>query len=186
MATKWDDTMNLHLFESIYLVATPTISKELQTAIVDRMAAQGYDINWNSIRYSTFVLCIIICASGSRTSNLPFFVTIPLMAALPRRTLPLSSAYLKATLQVQLCNSQLLNPLRDYFCLRPNFVTMPGRGYRVLQKWDSAVHEDILIAFKDALQPTPDDWNKIMQELSHMGHSFTESALKYALTVSFA
>ncbi|KAI1734941.1 hypothetical protein F4680DRAFT_453515 [Xylaria scruposa] len=49
---------------------------------------------------------------------------------------------------------------------------------RTLMKWDSKVHEDILVAINDVAQLGREDWNHVIQALHGMGYSFTESALK--------
>ncbi|KAI0555732.1 hypothetical protein F4679DRAFT_577858 [Xylaria curta] len=49
---------------------------------------------------------------------------------------------------------------------------------RTLMKWDSKVHEDILVAINDVVQLGREDWDHIIQALHGMGYSFTESALK--------
>lgn len=47
------------------------------------------------------------------------------------------------------------------------------------QKWDAAVHEDILIAMLDALgSPGNADWAAIMDSLRAKGYTFTIGALR--------
>ncbi|KAI1438574.1 hypothetical protein GGR50DRAFT_691110 [Xylaria sp. CBS 124048] len=52
---------------------------------------------------------------------------------------------------------------------------------RNLTTWGGKVHEDILVAISSAAQLSRGDWDKIMQYLHSMGHTFTESALKQHL-----
>ncbi|KAI1196518.1 hypothetical protein F5X97DRAFT_344444 [Nemania serpens] len=49
---------------------------------------------------------------------------------------------------------------------------------RNVMKWDSKVHEDILVAISDVLQLSRTDWEHIMRALHDMGYIFTEGALK--------
>lgn len=50
-------------------------------------------------------------------------------------------------------------------------------------KWDSNVHEDILVAISDVLQLSRADWEHIMSALHNMGYAFTEGALKYVIYI---
>ncbi|KAK0705121.1 hypothetical protein B0H67DRAFT_450896, partial [Lasiosphaeris hirsuta] len=52
-------------------------------------------------------------------------------------------------------------------------IAMP----RILQKWDSEVHEDILLALVKHWAPRPDDWRAVMATLQAQGYTFSESAL---------
>ncbi|KAI1118087.1 hypothetical protein F5Y14DRAFT_447498 [Nemania sp. NC0429] len=52
-----------------------------------------------------------------------------------------------------------------------------------LMKWDSKVHEDILVAISDVLQLSRTDWEHIMSALQKMGYTFTEGALKYVIHI---
>jgi hypothetical protein len=45
-------------------------------------------------------------------------------------------------------------------------------------KWDSTVHEDILVAINDTINLTRKDWDAVMKTLQDRGYTFTESALK--------
>lgn len=54
---------------------------------------------------------------------------------------------------------------------------------RSVMKWDSNVHEDILVAINDVLQLSRTDWEHIMSALHGMGYTFTEGALKYVIYV---
>lgn len=46
-------------------------------------------------------------------------------------------------------------------------------------KWSPQVHEDILIAMFYNLSLSSEQWTKVMADLSEMGYTFTESALRY-------
>jgi hypothetical protein len=50
---------------------------------------------------------------------------------------------------------------------------------RQLMKWSPQVHEDILVATFCNLSLSSEQWAKIMADLSEMGYTFSESALRY-------
>ncbi|KAI8634091.1 hypothetical protein F5Y19DRAFT_487612 [Xylariaceae sp. FL1651] len=50
LGKKWDDTMNAHLFMSIYGILNLSFTDENKADIVNAMNALGYDVNWNGIR----------------------------------------------------------------------------------------------------------------------------------------
>jgi hypothetical protein len=46
--------------------------------------------------------------------------------------------------------------------------------------WTEEVHEDIIIAMFEAIQPNPTQFADVIKNLQAKGHSFTLCALKYA------
>ncbi|KAH8678000.1 hypothetical protein BX600DRAFT_545677 [Xylariales sp. PMI_506] len=48
-------------------------------------------------------------------------------------------------------------------------------------RWDAGVHEDILVAMVDSINPTQDQYERIIAQLSQMGYTFSSSALKQHL-----
>ncbi|GJN74363.1 hypothetical protein PLICBS_008454 [Purpureocillium lilacinum] len=51
-------------------------------------------------------------------------------------------------------------------------------GGRQIQKWDPAVHEDILIAIFQHVNLSTVDWSSIMGDMRSKGYTFTEGALR--------
>lgn len=56
---------------------------------------------------------------------------------------------------------------------------------RQVMIWDANVHEDILISLFQHIKPSSDDWSNVMSDLQGKGYSFTESALRYEVSLSF-
>lgn len=52
---------------------------------------------------------------------------------------------------------------------------------RETTKWDGEVHRDILIGIFTHVTLSVQDWANLMDSLESMGHTFTESALRYEL-----
>jgi hypothetical protein len=50
---------------------------------------------------------------------------------------------------------------------------------RQLMKWSPQVHQDILIATFCNLSLSSEQWAKVMADLSKMGYTFSENALRY-------
>lgn len=70
------------------------------------------------------------------------------------------------------------------FILQPtpssSYPTSCTMGGRQIQKWDPAVHEDILIAIFQHVNLSTVDWSSIMGDMRSKGYTFTEGALRYA------
>ncbi|KAM0240691.1 hypothetical protein ACHAPO_002592 [Fusarium lateritium] len=56
-------------------------------------------------------------------------------------------------------------------------------GKRQVMVWDANVHEDILISLFQHIKPSSDDWTNVMNDLQEKGYSFTESALRYEVSL---
>lgn len=52
---------------------------------------------------------------------------------------------------------------------------------RETTKWDGEVHRDIVIGILSHVTLSTQDWTNLMESLQSMGHTFTESALRYEL-----
>ncbi|EHK49004.1 uncharacterized protein TrAtP1_000415 [Trichoderma atroviride] len=50
---------------------------------------------------------------------------------------------------------------------------------RQIMKWSPQVHQDILIATFCNLSLSSEQWAKVMADLSKMGYTFSEGALRY-------
>ncbi|RYP48593.1 hypothetical protein DL768_005548 [Monosporascus sp. mg162] len=163
---KWKNPqLTSDMMMALYTVLGP-IPGERKDDIVKFMQDRGHDITWQGIRITHCIPSILIMTKKwddqmlARLGQIIFDVVQP----------------------------QFTQEHQDAIVQRMN-----EKGYTVnwnairqadSMKWAPEVDGDILLAFRDVLTPTSEDWIKIVESLNKMGHNVTCGSLNVILTMA--
>ncbi|PWI73986.1 hypothetical protein PCL_09262 [Purpureocillium lilacinum] len=158
------------------------------------MKQQGHPTTWEAVR------CLVISSIGRLT--LPELLPPPVRAWLPGSRqgathsesisctccpglIPHSLFIFSSSSPAQAANAPASSQssfVPYNFILQPtpssSYPTSCTMGGRQIQKWDPAVHEDILIAIFQHVNLSTVDWSSIMGDMRSKGYTFTEGALR--------